>query len=96
MGATHAPTPGPDGLAARVEEAICEAVRKVKDVGDLALDADTAFEALGITSLELVTMTFEVEDAFGIVIKDQYLDDFRTVGEARDTVLALLAAAGRA
>ena len=58
-------------------------------------DADTALEDLGVTSLELVTVTFELEDAFGIVIKDQYFDDFRTVGEARDTVLALLAAAGR-
>lgn len=83
-------TPETDGLAAQVEEAIFRAIRKVKDLGGRPLDASTAFDTLGISSLELVTVTFEMEDAFGIVIKDEYLDDFRTVGEARDTVLALL------
>ena len=77
-----------------IEHAIIAAIRKVKDVGDLPLGPETSFRDLGITSLEVVTLAFELEDAFGIVIKDQYMDDFRTVAEARDTVLELLAAGG--
>ena len=75
---------------AEVERAILEAIGTVKDVDGGPPGPEVALRDLGLTSLEVVSVAFELEDRFAIEIRDRYLDDFRTLGEARDTVLALL------
>jgi acyl carrier protein len=51
---------------------------------------DTNFDNLGLSSLEMTTVVFEIEDALGVSIVDQNLDTFRTVREARQVVERLL------
>lgn len=57
---------------------------------DAELSLDTTFEELGTTSLEVVTVAFELEDAYGIQIHNESLDDFRSIRQARDIVVALV------
>lgn len=80
--------PSPDDVLTAIDAAI----RKVRDPGPVSIEPGTRFDAVGLNSLELVTVVFELEDHFQIAIKTEYLDDFVTVGEARDVVLGLLAA----
>ena len=73
----------------QVERTISEAICKVKKI-DQALDAETRFESLDVSSLEMVTIVFEIEDAFGLNLVDSGQDHFETIGEARDVVVRLL------
>lgn len=73
--------------------AIVTAVRKVKpSLADTSLEAEMRFDALGISSIEFITIIFEIEDFFDIQIVDRNLDDFHTYGEACEIVGRLLTA----
>lgn len=76
-----------------IEQRIYQAVAGLVEIGDRPLTPETSFEDIGLNSLAVVTLTFELEDQWGITIPNEILGDFRTVAEARDTVLELLAQA---
>lgn len=78
---------------AYIEGGVAAAIRKVKP--SLALtdfDAGTRFNDLEISSLELITIIFEIEDFFDVQIVDRNLDDLHSYGEACKLVGRLLAA----
>jgi acyl carrier protein len=78
--------------ASVIEEEIYNAIRKVKpSLASIPLDSSTRFDSLGLESLERAIVVFELEDFYEVSIVDADLDDFRTVGEARDTIAKLLA-----
>jgi acyl carrier protein len=52
--------------------------------GDVAPDA--TFEALGLDSLDVVELTLVLEEATGIKLEDEELEDVRTVQDAVDKV----------
>lgn len=52
---------------------------------------DMKFFELGIPSIVMISIVFEIEERFDISIVDAGLDDFETIGELRDVVLTLLA-----
>lgn len=74
-----------------IEEQIYTAVKKVKNIDVRGLAPETRFDSLGITSLELITIIFELEDAYNITIVAAELDDFKTLGEAKNLVAGLVA-----
>jgi acyl carrier protein len=77
-----------------VEDTIFNAIRKVKpSLSEAPMSDATRFDSLGLESIERIMVVFEIEEAYGVSIVDQQLDTFRTVGEARDLVLKLAAAA---
>jgi acyl carrier protein len=78
--------------ASVIEEEIYKAIRKVKSaLTTIPLHPSTRFDSLGLESLERAIVVFELEDFYEVSIVDANLDDFRTVGEARDTIATLLA-----
>jgi acyl carrier protein len=90
-------TAGARGLSAAetsyIGGGIASAVRKVKpSLAATPLEAKTRFEDLGISSMELITIIFEIEDFFDIQIVDRNLDGFETYGESCKIVGRLLAA----
>lgn len=89
-------TEHPTSLEEQALSMVFTAIRAVleEERGSLSLTLDTTFEDLGMRSLDVVTIAFELEDAFGIHIHTNSLDDFRSVRQARDTVVALVRAKG--
>jgi acyl carrier protein len=74
-----------------IEEQICIAIRKVKpSLETIPLTPDTRFENLGLQSLELTIVVFELEDVYEVSIVEESLDTFKTIAEARDLVLMLM------
>jgi acyl carrier protein len=57
----------------------------------ISFDDETKFTTIGVPSIVMITIVFEIEERFDISIIDAGLDDFETVGELRDVVLTLLA-----
>lgn len=75
-----------------IDETIYRAIRTVKpSLSVVPMTPDTNFDNLGLSSLEMTTVVFEIEDALSVSIVDQNLDTFRTVREARQVVERLLA-----
>ncbi len=89
-----ASTSGPAGPErAYIEGGVAAAIRKVKpSLAATDFDRGTRFDDLEISSLELITIVFEIEDFFDIRIVDRNLDDLHSYGHACDVVGRLLAA----
>jgi acyl carrier protein len=82
--------------AQEVEHGIYEAVAKLVELQGRTLTPETDLRGLGLSSLELVTLAFELEDRWTISIPNEMLGDFLTVAEARDVVLEIMAKNGAA
>jgi acyl carrier protein len=66
-----------------VEAAVIDCVLKVRpslDRGDIG--PHTPLRDLGLTSLEVIAVVFEIEERFGVELVEAGLDRFRTVEEA--------------
>ena len=48
------------------------------------LRRDAALEDLGIASLDVISVLFEVEEQFGIVVEESELQDCKTLGQLMD------------
>jgi len=92
-GRAHPPQDEGRDVAARVYALIAAKAEAPPE----AVEADTALEALGIDSLDLIELVFELEEAFDISIPDtaDMADRFRglsTAGSAAELVAGLVRA----
>lgn len=98
MTAPHALSPMPqlvaEDLGAQIEAAVFAAVDKCLGPFEHPLTLETRFIDLGARSLELVSVAFELEDAYDIEIHQRSLNDFKTIGQAVQIVLGLVTARG--
>jgi acyl carrier protein len=72
-------------LFAAVTQEIIDLV--AAEVGTVGLTADTALQGCGLDSLKVVSLVFEIEERYGIVLDDEDADDLRTVGDLAALVL---------
>jgi len=80
-------TPGPTEILDVIRACI---VKVDPGLGAMKLEPETNFARIGVPSIVLITVVFEIEEHFDIVIVDAGLDDFETIGELRDIVQALV------
>ena len=79
-----------------IEQGIYESIWKVKpSLKTLPMSPTTRISSLGLESIEVLCVVFEIEEKFGLSIVDRQLDTFKTVAEGRDLVLRLQAEAAR-
>ncbi|HEY3567631.1 MAG TPA: acyl carrier protein [Thermoanaerobaculia bacterium] len=71
-------------VAIRVRELLAETLHR--DVGEIGLDA--RLEDLGVASIDLITLVFELEDAFGRTLEDEDIAGLTTVGSVVDFLVA--------
>ncbi len=79
-----------------VETGIIELIRKHADPG-VEVKTSTELTALGIHSLELTEIIFDIEDRYGIEIEMNTVDawnNLKNVGDMVDSVRTLIAAKG--
>jgi acyl carrier protein len=75
-----------------IEQAIYECIWKVKpSLKSLPMTPATRLTGLGLASIDILCVIFEIEERFGVSIVDRQLDKFKTVGEGRDLVKRLQA-----
>ena len=90
------PTTDPGAPLTHTPETVLEIIQSciVKvdpGLGEIPLVRETNFVHLGVPSIILITIVFEIEEQFDIIIVDAGLDDFETIGDLQDIVLGLLA-----
>ncbi|HYR29761.1 MAG TPA: phosphopantetheine-binding protein [Thermoanaerobaculia bacterium] len=74
-----------------IEETIMQAICKTIQIDRAELTPETRFDSLGASSMEVVCIVFEIEDAYDVNVVKEGRDDFKTIGDARDLLLELLA-----
>jgi acyl carrier protein len=75
-----------------IEQAIYECIWKVKpSLKSLPMTPATRLSSLGLASIDILCVVFEIEERFGVSIVDRQLDTFKTIGEGRDVVKRLQA-----
>ncbi len=65
-------------------------IAKSKNLEPETITLDTTFDSLNIDSLDKINLSFEVEEAFAIVIPDDALGSLKTVGDVVRGVEKLL------
>ncbi len=78
----------PDDITQRVIDLIA----KSKNISPDTITPASTFEELTIDSLDIVNLSFEVEETFGITIADDSLNSLRTVGDVVSRVHQLQSA----
>jgi acyl carrier protein len=73
-----------DEVALKVRELLAETLHR--DVGEIGLD--DRLEDLGAASVDLITLVFELEDAFGRTLEDEDIAGLTTVRSVVDLLLA--------
>jgi acyl carrier protein len=71
-------------VATRVRELLAETLHR--DIGEISLD--DKLEDLGVASIDLITLVFELEDAFGRTLEDEDIAGLTTVGSVVDFLVA--------
>jgi acyl carrier protein len=69
-----------------------ELIAKARRVSPESIGAQTSFESLGADSLDMMNLSFEVEELFDVEIPDEAISSLRTMDDMARGVLALIAA----
>jgi acyl carrier protein len=75
------------------DDELFDVVAKEALVDRALLSRDAILEDLGIASLDVISVLFEVEERFGIVVEESELRDCKTLGQLMDKLTAQAAAA---
>lgn len=63
-------------------EKLTEIIREHTDDDSITIDENTILIAdLGLSSLDLINLVYEVEDKFNVEIPDRTISTFKTVGD---------------
>lgn len=74
-------------MAVTAEE-VLEVVSKEASVDPAALKPDATLESLGIASIDVVSIVFELEDRFGLIVQPEDLASAKTLQDVIDIVVA--------
>ena len=77
-------------MARSAEEVIVAVIANQKGLDPATVTPQAELTALGITSLDAITIAYDVEEALGVEIPDEYLDSLRTVQDLIDGLQHLL------
>jgi acyl carrier protein len=80
-------------MADEVAEKVIATLASVKRIPAEGITLDTNLQEIGIDSLDVFTLLFELENAFKISIPDDDVRSIRTVKDIVDGIKKLLAAA---
>ncbi len=77
-----------------VENEVIEAIRKGALLENKTISADSTLESLGIDSLDMTNISFEIEDRLGFVLNPEDLGDTKTVSDLTALIHSRQAASG--
>ena len=78
------------------ETELLDLVAHESGVERVKLVREAVLADLGVTSIELITLLFEIEDRYGVAIEESELPEMTTVGEMSDFLLSRLNTAASA
>ncbi len=74
-----------------IEQTLKESIARQKMLSAEDISLDSSLEELGITSLDSISLVFDIEDKYGVEVPNEELKQLRTVGDIVEGVDRLLA-----
>ena len=73
-----------------IESVVIKAIAGQKRIDEALIGLDTPLDELGISSLDAITIIYEIEDAFDVEIPNEKIEGLSSVREIVEGVTALL------
>lgn len=73
-----------------IENTLKESIAKLKLISTEKITLDSTLEELDISSLDAISLVFDVEDKYGVEVPNEELKGLRTVRDIVDGVEALV------
>lgn len=77
-----------------IAEAVIKAIAKQKQLDPAAISSDSILVALGISSLDAITIVYEMEEMFDVEVPNEELENLKTVQDIVDGIIRLISARG--
>ncbi|RDH88439.1 MAG: histidine kinase [endosymbiont of Escarpia spicata] len=74
-----------------IETVVISAIATQKQLNTASIKRESRLQDLGVSSLDAITIVYEVEEAFDVEIPNAELEKLETVGDIVDGVGSLLA-----
>ncbi len=78
-------------MTRNVEAAVRSVIAKQKCLDPSIIKLDTSLDDLGISSLDAITVVYDIEEEFDVEVPSEELKSLRTVGDIVKGVTALVA-----
>ena len=66
-------------MSKKIENSVINAIAKQKKLDPSSISIDSTLADLGISSLEAITVVYEIEEEFDVEVPSEKLEDLRTV-----------------
>ncbi len=73
-----------------IEHTLKESVARQKMISTEDITLDSSLDDLGITSLDAISLVFDVEDKYGVEVPNEALKQIKTIRDIVDGVDALI------
>ncbi len=74
-----------------IETVVISAIATQKQLDTASIKRESCLQDLGVSSLDAITIVYEVEEAFDVEISNAELEKLETVGDIVDGIGSLLA-----
>jgi len=81
-------------MSQKILDAVVAAVARQKNISPSKIQPETSLEEIGISSLDAITIVYEIEDAFDVEVPNENLESLKTVQDIVDGVAELMDAEG--
>ena len=76
----------------KIYNAIVKAIATQKHMDSSAIGRESTLEQLGVSSLDAITIVYEIEEQFDVEVPNDALENLRTVQDIVDGISALVEA----
>jgi len=73
-----------------IENSVIKLIAKQKNLNPSDIAPGSTLEALGVTSLEAITIVYDIEEKFDVEVPDEILDKLDTVDDIVEGVASLI------
>lgn len=77
-------------MTGTVHAAVVDAVARQKQLDPTAIRPDSRLSTLGVSSLDAITIVYEIEEAFDIEVPNESLEGLETVEDIVDRLNSLI------
>jgi len=81
-------------MSQEILDAVVAAVASQKNISPSTIQPESSLEELGVSSLDAITIIYEIEDAFDVEVPNEKLDSLKTVQNIVDGIAELMDAGG--
>ena len=75
-----------------IENAVITAIAKQKNLDGSSISPDSALADLGVSSLDAISIVYEIEEEFDVEVPNEALEGLRTVRDIVDGIAGLIGA----